>query len=150
MAESDPFFLNRRDLLQGAMAIAVPLCCSTPVAPDRSIGYRGHTLLLRLDEIPELEKVGEARAVVDNARKLNLLVLHPGEELFVVLDRACTHGGAPCTYNHRRQSVRCTSLNHAEFDMKGTLLHGRSHGNLRTYPVRRVGSVLEIDLAVNA
>lgn len=148
MAISDPFCLNRRDLLQGAVALAVPLCCSTPLAPERSIGYRGDTLLLNLDEMSDFPKVGEARAVVDFTRKLNLLVMHASEESFVALDRACTHGGAPCTYNHRRQSVRCTSLNHAEFDLKGTLLHGRNHGNLRTYPVRRVGNVLEVELAV--
>ena len=67
-------------------------------------------------------------------------VLHAVQQAFI------THGGAQCTYNHKRRSLQCTSLNHAEYDLRGTLLHGRTHGNLRAYEVRRDGSVLQIRL----
>ena len=70
---------------------------------------------------------------------------HAGKGRFAVLDRTRTHGGAMCAYNHKRQSLRCTSLNHAEYDLHGTLLHGRTHGNLREYVARVRGDRLEIE-----
>jgi hypothetical protein len=41
-----------------------------------------------------------------------------------------------CIYNRKHQTIQCTSLNHAEYDLRGTLLHGRTHGNIRSYEVR--------------
>jgi hypothetical protein len=55
-----------------------------------------------------------------------------------------------CTYNSKRRTVQCTSLNHAEFDLQGTLLHGRTHGNLRTYTARAKGRILEIEIEATA
>jgi hypothetical protein len=37
-------------------------------------------------------------------------------------------------------------LNHAEYDIRGTLLHGRTHGNLRTYETVATDSSVEIRL----
>lgn len=150
MPTSDPPSLRRRDLLRGAVAIATPVCCLTPIVPEHAIGYSGDNLSLNLGVVPELQKPGTARAVVDVPRNVNIIVVHVREQTFVALDRSCTHGGAQCTYNALRQSLRCTSLNHAEYDLEGNLLHGRTHGNLRTYPVRRNGDVLEIALAVKS
>ena len=77
---------------------------------------------------------------------VNIIVARVDDSSFVALDRSCTHSGAQCTFNPKRRSVQCTSLNHAEYDLRGTLLHGRTHGNLRAYATRRNGSTLEIDL----
>lgn len=125
---------------------SAPLCCVTPAVPPEAFKYRNNTILLSLDLVTELRRTGEARAVVDLSRKVNLLVAHTQDGEFIALNRSCTHGGAQCTYNHRRKTVRCTSLNHAEYDLQGTLLHGRTHGNLRSYVTRQVGEVLEIEL----
>lgn len=138
---------NRREVLQGSLALAgVPLCCRTPAASPESISYQGSTLVLDLAKAPALGEPGTACAVVDAARKLNLIVARVEQRRYVALDRSCTHGGAPCAYSHKRRTVRCTSLNHAEYDLQGTLLHGRTHGNLGTYPVRLTGTHLEIAL----
>jgi nitrite reductase/ring-hydroxylating ferredoxin subunit len=139
---------NRREWIQGSLMLAgvPPLCCTTPQAPPESIGYRGDTLVIDLAKVPDLGPVGSARAVVDPGRKLNIVVAHASRRRYVALDRSCTHGGAQCAYDHKRQTVRCTSLNHAEYALDGTLLHGRTHGNLRTYPVRLAGASLEISL----
>lgn len=140
--------LERRRFLQGSLAMAgvVPLCCSTPVIGAGSVQVDGDRLTIDLKKAPELGRVGSAAAVVDLARGVNLIVAHTGKHEFAALDRSCTHGGAQCTYNHKRRTVQCTSLNHAEYDMKGTLLHGRTHGNLRAYEVRQRGAFLEIRL----
>lgn len=139
--------LTRRRLLGGSLMLAgVPLCCTTPEVAPAGFRFEGGTLILDLAQVPELRVAGTARAVIDPDRKLNLLVAHVERNRFVALDRSCTHGGAQCTYNRKRRTLQCTSLNHAEYDLAGRLLHGRTHGNLRTYPVRLAGSRLEIAL----
>jgi nitrite reductase/ring-hydroxylating ferredoxin subunit len=125
---------------------AAPLCCSTPQIDSGCVRFEADRLTIDLEKAAALRPVGSAAAVVDTARGVNLIVAHTGKNDFAALDRSCTHGGAQCTYNHKRRTVQCTSLNHAEFDLKGTLLHGRTHGNLRAYKTRRTGSLLEIRL----
>ncbi len=141
--------LDRRQLIRGSLGLAgvLPLCCSTPEVPRESVSYDGDTLMLDLEQVPGLRAAGSAGAVVDASRKLNLVVARTGKDSFVALDRTCTHGGAQLTYNHKRRTLQCTSLNHAEYALDGTLLHGRTHGNLRAYEVRRVGTRLAIRLA---
>lgn len=140
--------LDRRQLLRGSLGFfgAIPLCCGTPRLSAESLKYEGDRLLVDLEKAPELRRAGLAAAIVDAERKLNLIVARTGKNDFVVLDRACTHGGAPCTYSHKRRTLQCTSLNHAEYDLRGTLLHGRTHGDLRAYETRRAGALLEIAL----
>jgi nitrite reductase/ring-hydroxylating ferredoxin subunit len=145
MKESD---YDRRTLLQGSLALAgvVPLCCSTPQLPGDCLSYDGNKLAIDLRSAAPLRQVGSAGAVTDPDRKLNIIVAHVEKGRFVALDRTCTHGGAMCTFNAKRRTLRCTSLNHAEYDLHGTLLHGRTHGNLRAYPVRVQGTRIEIGL----
>lgn len=138
--------LARRDLLRGSLGLAgiAPLCCSSPELPGGSLRFEGTRLKINLRRAPELERPGMAAAVVDAGRKLNLIVVRVDKREFIALDRTCTHGGAMCTYNHPRKTLRCTSLNHAEYDLSGILLHGRSHGNLRRYETRLNDSELEV------
>ena len=144
--------LDRRRLLQGTLALTgLPgLCCRTPEVPPASVAHEGASIIIDLQKAPELRRTGTARALVDIGRKVNIVVVHPSRQRYVALDRSCTHGGAQVTYNHRRRTVQCTSVNHAEYDLAGTLLHGRTHGNLRAYPVRLAGSRLEIVLEPEA
>jgi len=145
---SEPSEISRRDVLRGSLGLAgvAPLCCTTPVVPPGSVRFEGLTLVVDLGTAPELRRVGSAAAVVDAARDVNILVACAEEGRYVALDRSCTHGGAQCAYNHRRRTLQCTSLNHAEFALDGTLLHGRTHGSLRSYPTRVAGARLEIVL----
>lgn len=125
---------TRRELLAAMPGLAgVPLCCKTPVAPPGSYSFTETELVV---DAAQIAAPGLAVAVVEPERKLNLLVVRVEGERFAAIDRTCTHGGAMCTYNERHRTVQCTSLNHAEYALDGTLLHGRTHGNLRAYRVR--------------
>lgn len=138
---------SRRRLIQSSFLLfGVPPCCTTRQVQPEDVSYRGDTLVLKLGRSAGLDKVGTATAVVDAARKLNIIVARTGRDQYAAINRTCTHGGAQCTYNHSRRTLQCTSLNHAEYDLSGKLLHGRTHGDLRTYPVRRTGATLEIQL----
>jgi nitrite reductase/ring-hydroxylating ferredoxin subunit len=103
-------------------------------------------VVIDLNKAVVLRRTGAALAVVDTERKLNLIVIHVDRSLFVALDRSCTHGGAQCAFNGKRRTLKCTSLNHAEYGLDGKLLHGRTHGDLRAYETRREGSRLLIAL----
>jgi nitrite reductase/ring-hydroxylating ferredoxin subunit len=139
---------SRRDVIGGALALAAvpPPCCVTPRAEVGCFRLEGQRLILDLRRAPELRPPGGSLAIFDKAHQLNLLVAHVGKGRYAALDRTCTHGGAMCAYDRKRRTLRCTSLNHAEYDLNGTLLHGRTHGNLRSYPARRRANALEIDL----
>lgn len=138
--------IDRRDLLKGSFAFfgAFPQCCRTPVLQAEALRFEPRVLSVDLKKSGELRQVGSAAAVIDRERNLDIIIIRLRRHDFVALDRSCTHNGAPCTFDKRRRTLRCTSLNHAEYDLKGTLLHGRTHGNLRTYEARFAGSTLII------
>lgn len=144
--------IDRREALRRSLFAAGigPLCCMSPEAPAGSFKVEDRRLVLDLEQTPLLGKPGSAVAVVDAGHKVNLIVVQSERGVFHVLDRSCTHGGAQCAYNRKRRTVQCTSLNHAEFDLSGKLLHGRTHGDLRVYPVRKDGSHLTISLEATA
>ena len=139
-------------MLRGSLGFAglSPLCCTTPEVPPGSFHFEALTLVVDLDAAPELRRAGSAAAIVDPARDVNILVACTEKHRYVALDRTCTHGGAQCAYNHRRRTLQCTSVNHAEYDLDGTLLHGRTHGDLRAYQASCSGSRLEIRLVARA
>ncbi len=144
--------IDRRRFLLSSVLLpaAAPLCCTTPAAPPESVSFEGTTLVLDLARIPDLRDVGSACAVADAGRNVNIIVARPEARRYVAIDRSCTHGGAQCTYVHSRRRLRCTSLNHAEYELDGTLLHGRTHGNLRDYAVQFDGARLRIALEEKA
>jgi len=144
--------MPRRELLRQSLGLVgvAPLCCFTPEVPLDCISYEGSTLIIDLTRASLLRPVGAAGVVVDSRRSLNIIVAHTDRKRFVALDRTCTHGGAQCAYIHRSRTLQCTSLNHAEYDLDGVLLHGRTHGNLRAYRTRSRGPRLEIELEKKA
>jgi nitrite reductase/ring-hydroxylating ferredoxin subunit len=140
--------IERRRFLQSALAVVggSPLCCTTPPLPAGGVAFEPGKITVDLKRVPELRQTGAAFRVVDESRKINLILIHAGRGQYVAMDRSCTHGGAQCTYNPKRRTVQCTSLNHAEYDLEGRLLHGRTHGSLRSYKIQTSGSRLEIAL----
>jgi nitrite reductase/ring-hydroxylating ferredoxin subunit len=144
--------IQRRQFLQGALAMTAlpPLCCTTRALPPAAIAFDSETVTVDLSRVPQLRRTGAAFSIVDEGRKLNLILIHVQPGRYVAMDRSCTHGGAQCTYNPKRLTLQCTSLNHAEYDLRGTLLHGRTHGNLRAYETKTSGATVEIRLGRSA
>jgi nitrite reductase/ring-hydroxylating ferredoxin subunit len=105
--------------LHGALAFSgvPPLCCTTRGLPPESVSFEPGKITVTLDRIPELRRPGAAFSIVTEIRKINLILIHAGRGQYVTLDRSCTHGGAQCTYNAKRRTLQCTSLNHAEYDL---------------------------------
>lgn len=133
---------TRRDFL----AAAAPLCCLSQPASDGSWSLRDGLLSIDLAREPQLRQVGQPRTFYDASRKLNILLVQHTKGRWAALDRTCTHGGAMCAYQAKSHTLRCTSLNHAEYSLDGRLLHGRTHGDLRAYSVTLRGNQLEVAL----
>jgi Rieske Fe-S protein len=144
--------LNRRDLIRYSLLLpgAPSLCCNTPEVPPASVKYEGSVVIIDLKQAPDLLRTGAAGKIVDEPRKLDIIVAHTEKNRFVALDRSCTHGSAPVTYNHRHRTVQCTSLSHSEFDLSGAVLRGPARRPIRTHKVRLAGSRLEITLEEEA
>jgi len=106
-----------------------PLCCTTSALPAESIAF-----VVDLSRGPRLRRTGAAVSVLDEGGKLNLILIHVRRGVYVAMDRACTHGGAQCRFNAKRHTLH----------LRGTLLHGRTHGNLRTYVTKASGERVEI------
>ena len=151
-ALDEPQGISRRDVLRGSLGLAglSSLCCSTPELAPECFRFEGATVVVDLGRASERLAVGSAVAIVDLSREVYILVACPEKGRYVALDRSCTHNYAQCAYNHRRRTLQCTSLNHAEYGLDGTLLHGRTHGNLRAYDTVRSGSQLVIRLGPRA
>jgi nitrite reductase/ring-hydroxylating ferredoxin subunit len=148
-AESE---IRRRQFLQRALAISgfPPLCCTTPALAPAGIAFDSGKVTIDLARVPDLRRIGAAFSIIDEGRKLNLILIHVRRGIYVAMDRTCTHGGAQCTYNPARHTLQCTSLNHAEYDLRGTLLHGRTHGNIRAYETKASGATVQIRLEPSA
>lgn len=143
--------IERRQFFQAALVVAgfPPLCCTTRALPPAGIAFDSKKITVDLSRVPQLRRTGAAFSIVDDHRKLNLILIHARRGFYVAMDRSCTHGGAQCTFNPKRNTLQCTSLNHAEYDLRGTLLHGRTHGNLRVYETKTSGMTVEIWLERN-
>jgi nitrite reductase/ring-hydroxylating ferredoxin subunit len=144
---------SRRDFLAGATfgaAGIAPMCCRSTELDRNSWVVEGGILRIDLAREQGLRKTGEAKTAVDLDRKVNILVVQYEKGRWAAVDRTCTHGGAMCAYQKRSRTLRCTSLNHAEYTLEGKLLHGRTHGNLRSYAVKERAGWLEIELEKKA
>ncbi len=140
--------MDRRQIIGSALAmVGVPgPCCSTETLPAGAFSITGSSLVIDLKQAPPLARSGGAVKIVDPDRKINLIVVHSSKKGFTVLDRACTHGGAPVVYHRRNDTVQCVSWGHSEFTLDGQVLGGSAKKPLRRYSVRRAGNRLEVQL----
>lgn len=93
-----------------------------------------------------MREVGNAAYVVNEARFLQLIVVHPDKHTYCVLSRICTHGGQVVSYNRDRGMLQCNNFNHAIFDLDGRVWKGPAEKPLRSYPVVLVEEALVISV----
>lgn len=141
---------SRRDLLKQALAMGLPPCCSTPRLAPRAFKVSGSVVVVDLGAAPELRLKGGSTRIVDEASRIDLIVVHPGSRRYAALDVACTHGTAPVAYKPKQQTVQCTCWGRSEFALDGRVIGGPAKRPLRAYPTRRSGETLTIDLAAGA
>jgi Rieske Fe-S protein len=146
----------RRALLASLIVPVLPAaklpqrCCDTAVVPPQGVAFRDGAIVIDLNAVKELRQTGAAWKIVDEERKINIIVAHPGKGRYVALDRVCTHGGGSVAYNRDKKTVQCTCWGQSEFDFAGEVVFGPAKRPLRTYSLRLEGSTLTIALEKQA
>ncbi len=93
-----------------------------------------------LDDFPD----GQGKPVVIAGRKM--VVFRLGEEVYA-LHNACPHNRVPLSSGSVTGHTLICRAHGARFDLKtGAVLRGPARKPVRTYPVRRTGDTLEIEV----
>jgi nitrite reductase/ring-hydroxylating ferredoxin subunit len=121
-------------------------CCSTPDLEPESVTYGPGGLTIDLLKAPSLREIGSAAYVVNEARSLQLIVVHAGKNAYCVLSRLCTHGRQVISYNRRRSVLQCNNFNHSIFLLDGRVWKGPAEKPLKSYGVVLVEDALVISV----
>jgi Rieske Fe-S protein len=121
-------------------------CCSTPDIEPESVTYGPGGLTIDLLKAPSLREVGSAAYVVNEARSLQLIVVHAEKRTYCVLSRLCTHGGQVISHNRERGMLQCNNFNHSIFLLDGRVWKGPAEKPLKSYGVVLVEDALVISV----
>jgi len=125
-------------------------CCELPAADEASIRFGTGLVDIDLKRVPELKGRGGAVWIVNDERKIALVVVHLGGREFLAADRKCTHGGGPLTFLAKRRVLHCTCWGHSRFALDGSVVAGPAKRKLNIYETAREGDRLTIRLGTPA
>jgi Rieske Fe-S protein len=121
-------------------------CCSTPEVEPESVTFAPGGFTIDLLKAPSLREVGNAAYVVNEARSLQLIIVHAEKGRYCVLSRLCTHGGRVVSYNRDRRMLQCNNFNHSLFDLGGHVWKGPAEKPLRSYAAALVEDTLVVSI----
>ena len=120
----------------------------TPSAPEGSYRSEGDRVIVALSEVDDLKEEGGAVRFTLNGEdgsELKVIVLHSGNETYRAFADRCTHSGKELDYLHEDRKLQCLS-GKAQFNLKGDVLRGPAEDPLLSYPLRREGEELVIEV----
>jgi len=149
--------ITRRDVLRagaiagaGCLCSASPqsprTCCITPELDPASITHEDSRLLIKLDRAPELREVGSSANLIDEARRLDLIIVHSEPGRYCTLAGLCTHYPRPLTYLPGRRVLQCNNFNHSTFALDGSVVKGPATKPTAAFRTTRKGRVLVVEL----
>jgi hypothetical protein len=100
------------------------MCCITPELDPASVKYEDSRMLIDLDRAPDLREVGSSANLIDEGRKLDLIIVHFEHARFCTLAGLCTHYPRPLTYLPKRRLLQCNNFNHSIFGLDGSVVKG--------------------------
>lgn len=115
-----------------------------PELTEEVYSISGNTVELSLDQVPELEEVGNAVTIVDERLPTYMIIARTGEDSYVVASSECTHRGLALSYEHDKKVFRCSSLGHSEFNLDGAPGEGFTEEPLRIYEHSIEGDLMTI------
>ena len=149
--------ITRRDVLgagaiagTGCLCLASPqsprTCCITPELDPASVTHEDSRLLINLDSAPDLCHPGSSANLIDEARRLDLIIVHPDPARFCTLAGLCTHYPRPLTYLSKRGVLQCNNFNHSTFALDGSVVKGPATKPIAVFPTTRKGRTLVVEL----
>jgi nitrite reductase/ring-hydroxylating ferredoxin subunit len=120
----------------------------TPPAPEGSYRREGDRVIVSLSEVPDLKEEGGAVKFTldgEDGSELKVIVVHSEDDTCRAFADRCTHSGKELDYLHEDRKLQCLS-GKAQFDLEGDVLRGPAEDALLTYPLRRAGEELVIEV----
>ena len=122
------------------------ICETQELRPDlwRLEGNSAH---IQIKQAPELAAADGAIYLKGKGLKYPVLVVHTKDNGYLAFTNRCTHMG------HRKLDpvageaiLRCCSVNHSTYDLKGKRLSGPAKGDLETYDVEVINDEVVVKL----
>jgi len=144
-------FIKATGLFTGGLAVGSLTFlsgCGFPAAPgidhDAYI-LDGDHLTVRLDKTPQLSRVGDSAAVIDEKNNIRLIIARTGETKYVVALNECPHREKQLGYDSSSETFLCVT-GKSEFKPDGSYVKGPVEAPLRIYRSTLEGKTLIIDL----
>jgi nitrite reductase/ring-hydroxylating ferredoxin subunit len=131
-------FIKATGLLAGGLAIgSAPFLtgCGFPAAPEinaETYSLDGENVIVLLDKIPKLSRVGGSAAIINTSAKINLIIARIGEDNFIVALNECPHREKLLGYDHKAGTFICAS-GKSEFRLDGSVISGPAENSLPIY-----------------
>lgn len=122
----------------------------TPIAPLNSVVRKDNEYILDLNLLPSLNNVGgSVRFAYINReeKKREVIVVHHEQNQYLAFNNGCTHGGRPVDYDPVKKQLRCVSIGHSKFDLKGEVLKGPAKRPLDKFDVHQQRTKLIVTIA---
>jgi nitrite reductase/ring-hydroxylating ferredoxin subunit len=116
--------------------------------PEASYRREGGRVIVAFSEVYDLKEQGGAVKFTLNGEdgsELKVIVLHSRDEPYQAFADRCTHNGKELDYLHEEGKLQCLS-GKAQFNLEGDVLRGPAADALLSYPLRREGEELVIEV----
>lgn len=101
-------------------------------SPRPGIFHGNREIPLRLEDTPELQKVGGAYHLEIEEIEKSVLVVRTGEDTFITVNIKCTHKGCDVKYDETGNKFVCP-CHDSQFDINGIPKNGPASKPLGTY-----------------
>jgi Rieske Fe-S protein len=141
--------ISRRDFLENLVkisALGILAGCASGGLPLVIGKEEDEEIRLRLPETPALNLPNGAISLATPGQgELNIVVLKTAGNEFIALSSICMHLG--CRVRKARDGFDCP-CHGSRYDLNGKVINGPAAKSLKSFPVRREGEELVIDLKV--
>jgi Rieske Fe-S protein len=116
----------------------------TPPLAEAAYRRQQSTLVIDLDQAPELRQVGGSGKIV----AAGVIVARVSQKEFVAATLRCTHRGVELEYDHAEKVFECASLGDSEYKLDGTNIDGPARRPLQVFrtSLDKDGKKLTIEL----
>jgi cytochrome b6-f complex iron-sulfur subunit len=136
--------------LRGTALVVLPTLCGGCTSERVQLidlpAVENNTIVLSLDEFPELAPVGGSVVGKASGRASPLVIAHVEDGKFAVLDATCTHMQCTVTYNALNLTLDCP-CHDSSYEVDGRVIGGPAARPLRTFATSFDGTNLTITLA---
>lgn len=138
--------MNRRLFIKssGATVAATCLCgagfnactmiqgvSSMTTIPVTSYTIDGNHLIIKLDQVPDLAKIGGSAKLASADHKIAIVKISELE--FMVFENRCSHGGRELNYLADQQKIQCTSFGKSRYNLDGEVEKGPAPSPIKLY-----------------